>query len=258
MKKLSFLTLAIFFSHNIFAEQNLGPVGKFPESSRVEFKEFTPSSMRETLVRFSNNKSQTELDQIAEKYSLRVFSSAQKNQAVVAGYFSNILALAGNDDVTLMEQGHFIRTDRSRRYRVDYSGLNSSKPVSSFNEIPSQVRTEQTDDYKIFVQHKSFSGEAYNIGEIRFINPLVSVRVGNACSFTVSGERPQSRVIEATTMDNTGALSYHYIYARFAYSATLYELRNLPLINDVDSARSCIPQQTYTAAEIGLPPVSGL
>ncbi|WP_086932463.1 hypothetical protein [Agarilytica rhodophyticola] len=259
MKKLLFLALAALFSHNSFSEQNLGPVAKFPESSRVEFKDFTASSMQETFVQFSSDKTQGELDQIAEKYSLKVFSSNKKNQAVVAGYFSNILALAGNDDVILMEQGHFTHNSgSSRRYRIDYSGLGSPKQVSSFVENSYQVKVRQENESKLIIQDKYIGGDLKDIGEIRFINPIVSFRVGNACSFAISGERLQSRVVEATTVDSAGQLSYHYIYVRFAYALALNKLNNVPVIDNIESERSCIPQQTYTAAEIGLPPVSGL
>jgi hypothetical protein len=247
MKKLTFL-FAIFLSHTAFSlDPSAGPISKFPDSSIQEIKSFSVDKMVEAYVVFSGVMSQAELNNIAVTYNVKVFASQNLKEATIIGHFANILVLTAKPGIAKIEVGHY--TD-SPRVRIDYVGMGSSIPVSDFRDIGVRFTPiNQSGPRTLQTLYKSRGGVPTVIGEINFIDPILSYKYGYVCSGP--NDDFDSSTLQVTTNDATGKVSYHYVYVNFSSAVDLYAQRNLPVI-EYNTARKCIPRQTITARELGL------
>jgi hypothetical protein len=248
MKKITFF-FAVLLSQTAFSlDQTAGPISKFPDSSVEQIRKAPLDKMIEAYVVFGNTMTQAELNTLAATYNVKVFASQDRKEATVIGYLANIVTLTAKPGISRIEVGHF-NNSGSARLRVDYVGMGSAVPLSDFRDIGRQnTPINQSGPRTLQALERRFGGTPSVIGEINFIDPIISYQYGWACAGKDSFD---SSILQVTTSNATGNIAYHYVYVHFSSNVSLYAQNNLPVI-EFGTNKRCIPRQTITAAELGL------
>ena len=219
-KKYIGFVLQFFVASHLLAANN-GPIGKV--ASLAQFSKVSIASLLEIQVETTGVLDDQTRSRLETKYDIKFFGDSESKSLVALGYFGNILALAGEAEISQLKPAGYYEENQ---VRVDIIGFGNKNPNSRFIENSNPLRLSRYDlSQQGPFQVNILRSGGQPFGKLIFKMPIQSLRSGQACNAQSS---VTDRILEVVTQSYAGQKQYHYIRYSFAWSEGLYGQINLP------------------------------